>query len=291
MHIFKNMNILSSYPLGNVTSFKCGGRADFYVEPNEMCELINLLNLHKNKKLFILGNGTNTLCPDEGYHGLVIKTTKLNKIEILEENDAFSLVKCECGTSLFDLNDFLANNSLSGFEFSYGIPATVGGALIMNSGAFGDCVGNFVESVEIFKNSEITTVYKNQISFDYRKSSLKDCVVLNATFKFNKGNKVDILKKQKFILEKRNKLQPLNYPSAGSIFLKENGISPSKIIDNLGLKGTKIGGAEISCKHAGFIINSGGATATDILNLISLIESEVLNKKGLKLKKELIIMQ
>ena len=271
------MNILSSYPLGNVTSFKCGGRADFYVEPNEMCEFINLLNLHKNKKLFILGNGTNTLCPDEGYHGLVIKTTKLNKIEILEENDAFSLVKCECGTSLFDLNDFLANNSLSGFEFSYGIPATVGGALIMNSGAFGDCVGNFVESVEIFKNSEITTVYKNQISFDYRKSSLKDCVVLNATFKFNKGNKVDILKKQKFILDKRNKLQPLNYPSAGSIFLKENGISPSKIIDNLGLKGTKIGGAEISCKHAGFIINSGGATATDILNLISLIESEVLN--------------
>lgn len=285
------MNILSSYPLGNVTSFKCGGRADFYVEPNEMCEFINLLNLHKNKKLFILGNGTNTLCPDEGYHGLVIKTTKLNKIEILEENDVFSLVKCECGTSLFDLNDFLANNSLSGFEFSYGIPATVGGALIMNSGAFGDCVGNFVESVEIFKNSEITTVYKNQISFDYRKSSLKDCVVLNATFKFNKGNKVDILKKQKFILEKRNKLQPLNYPSAGSIFLKENGISPSKIIDNLGLKGTKIGGAEISCKHAGFIINSGGATATDILNLISLIESEVLNKKGLKLKKELIVMQ
>ena len=285
------MNILSSYPLGNVTSFKCGGRADFYVEPNEMCEFINLLNLHKNKKLFILGNGTNTLCPDEGYHGLVIKTTKLNKIEILEENDAFSLVKCECGTSLFDLNDFLANNSLSGFEFSYGIPATVGGALIMNSGAFGNCVGNFVESVEIFKNSEITTVYKNQISFDYRKSSLKDCVVLNATFKFNKGNKVDILKKQKFILEKRNKLQPLNYPSAGSIFLKENGISPSKIIDNLGLKGTKIGGAEISCKHAGFIINSGGATATDILNLISLIESEVLNKKGLKLKKELIVMQ
>ena len=158
------MNILSSYPLGNVTSFKCGGRADFYVEPNEMCELINLLNLHKNKKLFILGNGTNTLCPDEGYHGLVIKTTRLNKIEILEENDVFSLVKCECGTSLFDLNDFLANNSLSGFEFSYGIPATVGGALIMNSGAFGDCVGNFVESVEIFKNSEITTVYKNQIS-------------------------------------------------------------------------------------------------------------------------------
>ena len=291
MHIFKNMNILSSYPLGNVTSFKCGGRADFYVEPNEMCEFINLLNLHKNKKLFILGNGTNTLCPDEGYHGLVIKTTKLNKIEILEENDAFSLVKCECGTSLFDLNDFLANNSLSGFEFSYGIPATVGGALIMNSGAFGNCVGNFVESVEIFKNSEITTVYKNQISFDYRKSSLKDCVVLNATFKFNKGNKVDILKKQKFILDKRNKLQPLNYPSAGSIFLKENGISPSKIIDNLGLKGTKIGGAEISCKHAGFIINSGGATATDILNLISLIESEVLNKKGLKLKKELIVMQ
>lgn len=285
------MNILSSYPLGNVTSFKCGGRADFYVEPNEMCEFINLLNLHKNKKLFILGNGTNTLCPDEGYHGLVIKTTKLNKIEILEENDAFSLVKCECGTSLFDLNDFLANNSLSGFEFSYGIPATVGGALIMNSGAFGNCVGNFVESVEIFKNSEITTVYKNQISFDYRKSSLKDCVVLNATFKFNKGNKVDILKKQKFILDKRNKLQPLNYPSAGSIFLKENGISPSKIIDNLGLKGTKIGGAEISCKHAGFIINSGGATATDILNLISLIESEVLNKKGLKLKKELIVMQ
>ena len=285
------MNILSSYPLGNVTSFKCGGRADFYVEPNEMCEFINLLNLHKNKKLFILGNGTNTLCPDEGYHGLVIKTTKLNKIEILEENDAFSLVKCECGTSLFDLNDFLANNSLSGFEFSYGIPATVGGALIMNSGAFGNCVGNFVESVEIFKNSEITTVYKNQISFDYRKSSLKDCVILNATFKFNKGDKVDILKKQKFILDKRNKLQPLNYPSAGSIFLKENGISPSKIIDNLGLKGTKIGGAEISCKHAGFIINSGGATATDILNLISLIESEVLNKKGLKLKKELIVMQ
>lgn len=285
------MNILSSYPLGNVTSFKCGGRADFYVEPNEMCEFINLLNLHKNKKLFILGNGTNTLCPDEGYHGLVIKTTRLNKIEILEENDAFSLVKCECGTSLFDLNDFLANNSLSGFEFSYGIPATVGGALIMNSGAFGDCVGNFVESIEIFKNSEITTVYKNQISFDYRKSSLKDCVILNATFKFNKGDKVDILKKQKFILDKRNKLQPLNYPSAGSIFLKENGISPSKIIDNLGLKGTKIGGAEISCKHAGFIINSGGATATDILNLISLIESEVLNKKGLKLKKELIIMQ
>lgn len=150
------MEIISGYPMANATTFKCGGTAKWFACPADLFEFASLLNLHQGKKFFILGNGSNTLCPDEGYDGLVICTKDLNEIEI--END---LVVCESGVDLFKLNSFLAENNLSGLEWSYGIPGTIGGAVVMNSGAFGSCMSEYIDKVEIFVKNLTKTLNAN----------------------------------------------------------------------------------------------------------------------------------
>ncbi|MDD3397230.1 MAG: UDP-N-acetylmuramate dehydrogenase [Clostridia bacterium] len=280
------MNIVSSYPMASATTFKCGGIAKWFVCPDDLFEFASLLKLHQGKKYFILGNGSNTLCPDKGYDGLVICTKNLNRIKHNETS-----VVCESGVDLFNLNSYLAENNLGGLEWSYGIPGTIGGATFMNSGAFGSSMSDFIEKVAIFDDNKIKLLYKNEINFSYRKSSLQGLPIFKVWLNLKKSDKENIIKQQNLVFEERKLKQPLTYPSAGSVFKRTENIIPAKIIDKLGLKGVKIGGAEISKKHSGFIVNSGGATSTDVLNLIKLIQEAVLGKENIRLEQEIIIME
>lgn len=280
------MNIISNYPMAKETTFKCGGIAKWFVEVQDLTSFANILKLHTNKLYYILGNGSKTLCNDKGYNGLVISTKKLNNICL--EN---GLVVCECGVNLFALNHFLAENCLKGLEWSQGIPASVGGAVNMNAGSFEYSVGQFVEKVEVFENGECKILNKNQINFGYRFSSLKNIPIFRVWFKFEKGEKSEILDLQNYYFNKKTTSQPMEFGSAGSIFKRKGDIIPAKIIDKLGLKGVKIGGAEISYKHCGFIVNKNNATASDVINLINLIKTTIKNKTGIELEEEIIIME
>lgn len=280
------MNIISGYPMASATTFKCGGMARWFVCPDDLFEFASLLKLHQGKKFFILGNGSNTLCPDEGYDGLVICTKNLTRIRQVE-----ATVVCESGVDLFQLNSYLAENNLGGLEWSFGIPGTVGGATYMNSGAFGSSISDFIEKVEVFENNKMKLLHRKEIKFSYRKSSLKNLPIFRVWLRLTPSKKEDIIKKQEEYFEERKQKQPLTYPSAGSVFKRAKDVVPAKVIDKLGLKGVKIGGAEISTRHSGFIINSGGATATDILNLIKLIQDTVLSKENICLQKEIVIME
>ena len=280
------MNIVSSYPMASATTFKCGGIAKWFVCPDDLFEFASLLKLHQGKKYFILGNGSNTLCPDKGYDGLVICTKNLNRIKHNQ-----TTVVCESGVDLFNLNSYLAENNLGGLEWSYGIPGTIGGATFMNSGAFGSNMSDFIEKVEIFEDNKTKLLNKNEINFSYRKSSLQGFPIFKVWLNLKKSDKENIIKQQNLVFEERKLKQPLTYPSAGSVFKRDENIIPAKIIDKLGLKGVKIGGAEISKKHSGFIVNSGGATSTDVLNLIKLIQEAVLGKENIRLEQEIIIME
>ena len=278
------MKILNSYPLSSETTFLCGGKARFYVEVNNLTEFENILKLH-NGKYYILGAGSKTLCKDTGYDGLVISTKKLNKIELKN-----NLLYAECGTLLFDLHEFCLNNELGGLEFSYGIPGSVGGAVVMNAGAFGGEVSEFVEEVVVFENGKRKTLGKSEISFGYRTSSLNGKNIEKVAFRLFHSPSQEIRAKQQEYLKKRSISQPNSTASAGSVFKRSNNVIPAQLIEKLGLKGKKYGGAVISDKHANFIVNSGNATATDIEFLIDLIENKVYKEYNIKLEKEIIIL-
>lgn len=279
------MKIQTNYPLAKETTFKCGGKAKFYVEVENLAEFFNILKFHTGK-LYILGGGSKTLCVDDGFDGLVISTKKLNSIQF--DGD---LVMCECGAKLADLNAFCVKNNLTGLEFSMGIPASVGGAVCMNAGSFGGEIGNFVQKVEVFENFAPKILHHSELKFAYRFSSLKNKHISKIWFKLAKAKKCDIIRLQEFYLDKKTSTQPVCVGSAGSIFKRQGDVIPSKIIDNLGLKGRKIGGAEVSAMHSGFIINSGGATATDVINLIDVIKEKVKLECGITLEEEVIILK
>jgi len=280
------MNIITNHPMGKETTFKCGGKARWFAVVQDLNSFANILKLHCDKPYYILGNGSKTLCSDKGFDGLVISTKNLNNISL--DND---LVVCECGVNLFSLNYFLAENSLKGLEWSQGIPASVGGAVNMNAGAFEFSIGQFVEKVEVFEKNERKILDKSEISFAYRYSSLKNIPIFRVWFKFEKGDKKEILERQSYYLNKKTTTQPMEFGSAGSIFKRNGEIIPAKIIDNLGLKGVRIGGAEISEKHCGFIVNKKNASATDVINLIKLIKTKVKNETGIEFEEEIIIME
>lgn len=273
--------------MADLTSFKCGGNAKFFCEPKNTISLINIVKYLNKYHLsyFILGRGTNTLF--KNFNGFVISTKNLDKVIVTKHK-----VKVQCGVSLFKLNQKLFSSSLSGLEFSVGIPGSVGGAITMNAGAYGDEVGNFVERVKVLNKNKVQWIKKNDLKFSYRNSSIKDnnYIVLCAEFKLNFADKNDIQVKMQNILEKRRIAQPLNYASAGSVFKRNGDIIPAKIIDNLGLKGLNINDAQISEKHAGFIVNKGNAKFEEVIALIEKIEQIVKEKKGILLEREINII-
>ena len=278
-------------PMSGHTSIKAGGcaAAMFYPEnPDEMIAAARICR-ENDFPFFVVGNGTNLIVRDEGYGGLIIKTSVMDKI-ILEDDCA---VYAEAGASLSDLCLFAAENGLSGLEFASGIPGTVGGAVFMNAGAYDGEIKDAVFSVSVIRTDlKADILDKGDCSFGYRESVFKKngFMITSASFKLIKGDRAQIIETMAVLNEKRKKSQPLEMPSAGSVFKRPLGHFAGKLIAEAGLSGFKIGGAQVSLKHAGFIVNAGNASAKDILDLITHIQNEVRSRHGVELVPEPVIL-
>ncbi|MFA7573204.1 MAG: UDP-N-acetylmuramate dehydrogenase [Lutispora sp.] len=280
-------NVKFDEPMKNHTSFKVGGNADIFFEPKDIKELIEFIKYVKENSIayYLMGNGTNIIVSDEGIRGAVIKLgDKMSSIEITEDR-----VSAQCGAKLPEVAKYAASNSLSGLEFASGIPGSIGGAAAMNAGAYGNEMKDVIEKVEVLdSNFEYRVLQNKEMEFGYRKSVIEKhgYIVLGCTFKLKKANKSDIKILMDECTERRQSKQPLNLPSAGSIFKRPEGYYTGKLIEDAGLKGMSIGGAQISEKHCGFIVSKGDATAKDIYNLIKHIQRTVYERFGVKLETE-----
>lgn len=282
--ITEEKNIYVDEPMSKHTTFKTGGVADFLVIPQNKKELIELLKIDVEKT--IIGNGSNLLVKDGGIRGIVIKTTGLKNYTVNE-----NIIIAESGVLLSKLSNLAKENSLTGLEFACGIPGTLGGAVMMNAGAYGGEMSNIVVETEYADLEGKVCVIKEH-EFDYRKSFFtnKQYIILESKIKLQKGNKEEIENKMKELMQSRNSKQPIDKPSAGSTFKRPEGYFAGKLIEDAGLKGYKIGGAEVSNLHAGFIINSGNATSKDILDLIKYVQDKVKNEFGVDLEPEVRII-
>lgn len=273
--------------LANHTTYKVGGIAKLFVYPKNREKLILLLKTLKsnNIKYKILGNGSNTLFSDKEYDGVIIKLDAFNTIKYFRNT-----VKAEAGVNLIKLSCQTVKRGLAGLEFATGIPGTVGGAIFMNAGAYKSDMGYVTKSVEVLTpNYEVITMTNKELDFHYRSSFLqkhRDYICLEATFQLRKNDK-ELLEE---IVEDRRKRrmesQPLEYPSAGSVFRNPENLFAGKLIEDLGYKGYSIGGAKVSEKHANFIVNYNKATGKDVKDLIELIKKEVKEKYDIDLKCE-----
>jgi UDP-N-acetylmuramate dehydrogenase len=238
----------------------------------------------------IVGNGSNLLVSDEGIDGVVIRLDgELRQIALLDETTVY----CGAGISLATLCKFALKNGLSGLEFAWGIPGTVGGAVFMNAGAYGGEMKDVVHSVtHISKSGEIGRTDRDNLGFGYRTSVYRqnDCIITGVTLKLQKAQELEIQAKMDDFLLRRTTKQPLEFPSAGSVFKRPEGAFAGALIEQCGLKGRQIGGAQVSEKHAGFIINRSQATAADVKNLIKEIQTKVKADTGYDLECELIIL-
>ena len=280
--MFDNIEKELDVDLKKFSTFKIGGVGKIMLFPKNIYELKRILSecQKNNLEYFILGNGSNILFPDDFFDKIIINLKNFCEIKVLSPK----ILRVGAGVKLFALHKFCADNNLSNLEWSYGIPATIGGLVYMNGGAFGYCIFDFVKRVKILENGKVVWKSQKDINYSYRKSNL-DGIVLAVELKLTycKGVK----ERQKDYFERRKESQPYDMPSVGSVFKRENNIIPAKIIDNCGLKGVKIGKAEVSKKHAGFIINIGDATAHDVVNLIKIIRT----KTGVNFETEIIILE
>ena len=293
MNIYKKISKICNWEknqdLKQYCSIKIGGSADYICFPKSVRQVKKLVCfLTKLKiKYFIIGNGTNLIFSSKGYNGVIICLKILNRI-LIKDNT----LTCYAGASLFYVNQICEKIGLSGLEFSYGIPGTVGGATVMNCGAFNGEMKDVIKSVLVLKGNKISYLKKEQINFSYRKTSLLNngYVVLKATFKLKKEQSEIIKQRQQEILSKRINSQPYGTLNAGSVFKRKNGESAGKYIDKLGLKGVKIGDVEISTKHANFFINKNNATSDDVANAVSFVKEKVKNEFNLSLEEEIIFV-
>ena len=280
--MFEYVEKIKNADLKNYSTFKIGGKGTILF-PKCVCELKKVIADCKKNGLdyFILGNGSNVLFPD---YDLKIILISLKNFKKIKKNGDF--LQVDAGVNLFFLNKYCLDNCLSGLEWSYGIPASFGGLVHMNGGAYGSSIGEFIERVKVLKNGKVMWIDKDSLNFSYRASNI-DGIIICAEIHLKSEDKMKIEEKQRYFFECRKSTQPLEYPSAGSVFKRKGEIFPAKIIDNLNLKGTTIGGAEISQKHAGFIINKHNAKAIDVLALISYIK----RKTNLNLEEEIIVLR
>ena len=274
-------NVKYNIPMKNYTSFKIGGPAEYFVQIKNAEELQEALKIHQQTKepLTIIGNGSNLLVNDNGIKGIVLQIN-IKKLEIQEEKDNIKVI-VGSGNKLGELAQKLAQKEIAGFEFASGIPGTIGGAIRMNAGAHGTEMKDIVQTITyVDKMGKIHKMTAEQAKFQYRKSIFaeKDYIIIEAELKLQKGNKKEIQEKMQEYAKYRKEKQPLEYPSAGSTFKRGENFITAKLIDECGLKGYQIGGAQISEKHAGFIINKGNATAEDVLKLIEYTKEQVYKK-------------
>lgn len=279
-------------PMSRYTSFKTGGNAKLLIKPDSFETLASLIKYcsEHNIKPFIIGNGSNLLVSDNGFDGVILKIgTDLSKIELLDDETIF----CSAGATMKSLCTFAYENSLSGLEFAYGIPGNLGGAVYMNAGAYGGEMKDVLYScTHIDENGNIGVLSKEQLDLGYRRSAYTDngYTIISAILKLKKGDKAEIKEAMNDKLRRRREKQPLEFPSAGSTFKRPEGYFAGALIEDCNLKGYTVGGAQVSEKHAGFVINRGGATSTDILNLIKHIQNTVFEKHGVKLETEVKII-
>jgi UDP-N-acetylmuramate dehydrogenase len=278
--------VLTGEPMSKHTYYKIGGPADMYAAPESVEELKNVIQICRQYKtdFFMLGNGSNILVSDNGFRGCVIDTSaKLKSISVSD-----GVISAEAGCTMNKIAKTALKYSLAGFEEFAGIPGTIGGALVMNAGCYGKEISEVVSEAEILDNGSIMTIKRPEMIFGYRESSLRSRIIVSAKIRLEKGIKQDIEEKMNQIQAKRKSSQPLHLPSCGSVFKRPEGHFAGRLIEDCGLKGKSIGGAMVSNMHAGFIVNSGGATASDVAELIRIIKDEVYNRTGVRLKEEVI---
>ncbi|QHQ60719.1 UDP-N-acetylmuramate dehydrogenase [Anaerocolumna sedimenticola] len=291
--ILDDNQIMIEEPLARHTTFLIGGPAWFLVLPESVSDVAAVVKLclAENMPYYIMGNGSNLLVSDKGYRGTIIKLGQsFSKISIDEEK---YIVRAEAGVLLSKLANEVADHSLTGFEFAAGIPGTLGGAVTMNAGAYdGEIKQAILEAVLLDKDGNILRLNKEELKMGYRTTIIQEnhYIVLEAVFGFQPGVKEDILSKIKDLNARRREKQPLEYPSAGSTFKRPAGYYAGKLIMDSGLRGYQVGNAQVSEKHCGFVINKGGATATEVKTLISDIIEIVNNKFGVVLEPEVKLL-
>lgn len=279
-------------PLSKHTTFKIGGAADTYIKVGTLSKLSAILKECRESDVdyMILGNGSNVLAGDEGFRGVVIRLDgDFRRISLVDDNTVY----CGAGVSLASLCKFALNCGLTGLEFGWGIPGTVGGAVFMNAGAYGGEMKDVVHSVShIDGNGVIGRIERDALELGYRTSVYRQnrYIITGVTLKMQKGDPAEIRAKMDDYLNRRSNKQPLEYPSAGSVFKRPEGAYAGALIEQCGLKGKRHGDAQISEKHAGFIINTGKATAHDVKSLIREVQNEVAEKTGYILECELIVL-
>ena len=276
------------------TSFKIGGKAEFFVKINKIEELKKILELCKNNKiqLTLIGNGSNLLILDKGIKGIVIKL-ELKQIQINNKPNKKVEITVENGVQLGLLAQKLLKEEITGFEELSGIPGTIGGAIVMNAGAHQKEIKDIITEIKaIDYDGNIHTFSNKEAEFEYRKSKFSkgEYIILQAKLLLEKGNQKQIKEKMNEYTQYRKEKQPIEYPSAGSTFKRGEDFITAKLIDEAGLKGYKIGGAQISEKHAGFIINKENASSQDVLELVKYVKEEIYKKFQKKIELEIKII-
>ena len=279
-------------PLARYTSFRIGGPAKRMAFPKDGSQMVLLIAFARScgARPLVVGNGTNLLFPDAGVDRLVVNTREYAEVSI----DAQGRVVAESGASLARTAVFAQQRGLTGLEFAHGIPGSVGGAVCMNAGAYGGEMRQVVESASVlFPDEGVKRLRGEELRFSYRHSLLADrpdAVVLSAVFALAAGEPEEIRSKMDELMTRRKTSQPLEYPSAGSTFKRPEGYFAAALIDECGLKGLTVGGAQVSEKHAGFVINRGGATCADVTALMAEIQRRVWKEKGVRLEPEVKVI-
>lgn len=270
------------------TTFRIGGPADYFVMPESKEEIQSVLQLCKKEEVpyYVVGNGSNLLVSDEGFRGVILQIGKgMDQISFEEDGR----VRALSGVMLSRLAQEIAEHELTGFEFASGIPGSLGGAVAMNAGAYGSEMKDvIVEATVVDDHSEIKVLSKEELNLSYRKSIVQTegYIVVDAVFALLPGKKEEILEKMSELNQKRRDKQPLNFPSAGSTFKRPEGYFAGKLIEDAGLRGFRVGGAAVSNKHCGFVVNEENATAKDVRELIRQVDIRVFEQFGVHLEPE-----
>lgn len=280
------LNLKENVKMKDYTSFKVGGEADLFLTPKNKEALAKALEYinHTNIPFFVLGSGSNIIVSDKGFRGIVIHLEDLNNVKINNNK-----IIAQTGIKLSNLANKAKEAELTGLEFASGIPGSLGGALFMNAGAYGGEMKDVVENVLVVNyKGEFKKINAEKLNLSYRNSILQkeNLIAIEATIKLKKGKKEKIAAKMKELNKKRKQKQPLDWPSAGSIFKRPENDYAGRLIEEAGMKGFNIGDAQVSKKHAGFIINKGQATAKEIKELIEKVRKKVYNKSGVYLEIE-----
>ena len=288
-----DLSVACEEPMSRHTSFRIGGgaRRMAFPERGEQLVLLHSFALECGARPLVVGNGTNLLVADEGLDRLVIETSGMNRLEMGQEPDT---VVAEAGVTLARLADFACRAGLAGLEFAHGIPGTVGGGICMNAGAYdGEMKQVVSRATVLFPEEGVRVLSGEEMAFGYRHSLLTDrpdAVVLSAEFHLSPGREETIRERMRELMQRRKASQPLEWPSAGSTFKRPAGYFAGILIDQCGLKGLTVGGAQVSEKHAGFVINRGGATCADVTALIGEVQARVLERTGVHLEPEVKII-